>query len=85
LRLPFVYEYVNNKWVHMVDFILQKKPGKYEIHLIQIIGKMSAAFNTTMKHFSKLAASNYEKTGPSNKEWGGRNNRSSTDTAMTNY
>ena len=56
LSLPFVYEFVNTKWVNMKDFILRKKPGRDEIHLIQILGKMTAEFNTMMKHYRKLAA-----------------------------
>jgi hypothetical protein len=50
--------------------------------MIRIIGKMSAEFNTMMKHYSKLAAQNYEKSSPSDEHWGGRNHRSSTDAAM---
>ena len=65
----------------MIDVILRKKTGRNEIHMIQLIGKMSAEFNTIMKHYSKLAAQDYEKSSPSNKQWGGRNHRSSINTA----
>ena len=43
---------------------------------------MSAEFNTMTKHYSKLAAQNYERSNPSNEQWGGQNHRSSTDAAM---
>jgi hypothetical protein len=66
----------------MVDFILQKRPGNDWIHLIQIIGKMSAELNKISKHYSKLAAQNYTKSSPSNEQWGGRNNILSTDVAV---
>jgi hypothetical protein len=59
LSLPFVYGFVNTRWVNMTNFKLRKKPGSNEIHMIQIIGNISAAFNTMMKHYNKLAAQNY--------------------------
>ena len=68
MSLPVVYGFVNTRWVHMTDFILrEKKPGRNEIHMIRIIGRMSVEFNTMMKDYSKLAAHNYEKSNP-NKE-----------------
>ena len=56
LGFPFVYRFANTKWVNVTNFILREKPGWNKIHLIQIIRKMSADFNTMVKHYSKLAA-----------------------------
>ena len=55
----------------------RKKPGNDRLHLIQIIGEINAEFNTPI-------AKNYEKIGPNNKKWGGRNNISPTYVAMIN-
>ena len=54
LSLLFVYRFMNTRWVIMIDVILRKKTGRNEIHMIQLIGKMSAEFNTIMKHWSSL-------------------------------
>ena len=66
LSLLFVYGLVNTKWVNMTDFIPRNKTGRDKIQLIQIVGKMSAEFNTMMKHYGKLAAKNYEHSNPIN-------------------
>ena len=50
LSLPFVYGFFNTRWVNMTDFTLRKIPGRNEINMIRIIGKMSVKFNTMMKH-----------------------------------
>ena len=82
LSLSFVYNLVNTNWINVVDFILQKKPGKDKIHLIWVIGKLSAEINTMMKHYSKTSAQRYKKSSPCNKQQCGRNNILSTDTVV---
>ena len=42
LSLPFVYTFVNTRWMNMTNFMLRKKSEKNEIHMIHIIGKMSS-------------------------------------------
>ena len=43
---------------------------------------MSTEFNIIMKHYNKLAAGNYKKTGPNNEQWDRRHHKSSTDASM---
>ena len=68
LSLPFMYGFINTKWVNVTNFILRKKSGPNKIHMIQIIRKMDAECNTMMKHYSKLAAHNYERSSPSDEQ-----------------
>ena len=49
LSLPFVYGFPNSHWTHMTDFMLEKKPGMRQIHMLRIIGKLAAEFNTCLK------------------------------------
>ena len=71
VSLPFVYGFTNETWTHMIDFILRKKPGVNKVHTVQIIGKMSAMFNTCLKHFSRQTAQNCKLSNPSPEQWGG--------------
>ena len=45
LSLPFTYGFVNTHWTHMTDFMIEKKPGVWQIHTLRIIGKVAAEFN----------------------------------------
>lgn len=83
LSLPFVYGFVNEQWTHMTDYMLEKKPGERKIHLLRIIGKVAAEFNTCLKFYiGKQAMYNYEDTDPCDEQHGFRPNRSSVDAAM---
>ena len=52
LSLPFTYGFVNTHWTHMTDFML-KKMGVQNIHILLIIGKVAAEFNTCLKFLSR--------------------------------
>ena len=83
LSLPFTYGFVNTHWTHMSDYMLEKKPGQWQIHTLRIIGKVAAEFNTCLKFFiGKQAMHNFEDSSPCNEQHGFRPNRSSVDAAM---
>jgi len=63
--------------------MLEKKPGVRKIHQLRIIGLLEADFNTALKLiFAKKMMRNAESCGISGEQWGGRPNRTSTDTAF---
>jgi hypothetical protein len=83
LSLPFTYGFVNEHWTHMTDFMLEKKPGVRHIHLLRIIGKVAAEFNTCLKLFiGKKARDNFEASDPCNEQHGFRPHRSPVDAMM---
>ena len=83
LSLPFTYGFVNTHWTHMSDYMLEKKPGQRQIHLLRIIGKVAAEFNTCLKFFiGKQAMHNFEDSQPCDEQHGFRPDRSSVDAAM---
>ena len=83
LSLPFVYGFPNIHWTHMTDFMLEKKPGARQIHLLRIIGKVPAEFNTCLKLIiGKQTRDNFEKTDTCDEQHGFRPNRSSQDAMM---
>ena len=83
LSLPFTYSFVNEHWLHMTDFMLEKKPGVRHIHLLGIIGKVAAEFNTCLKLFiGKKARDNFEGSEPCNEQHGFRPHRSPVDAMM---
>lgn len=83
LSLPFTHGFVNIHWTHMTDFMLEKKPGQRQIHLLRIIGKVAAEFNTCLKFFiGKQAMYNFEDSQPCDEQHGFRPNRSAVDAAM---
>jgi hypothetical protein len=67
----------------MTDFMLEKKPGARQIHLLRIIGKVPAEFNTCLKLIiGKQARDNFENTNTCDEQHGFRPNRSSQDAMM---
>ena len=83
LSLPFTYGFVNTCWTQMTDFMLEKKPGQRQIHLLRIIGKVAAEFNTCLKFFiGKQAMYNFEDSNPCDEQHGFRPDRSSVDAAI---
>ena len=83
LSLPFMYGFVNRHWTHMTDFMLEKKPGVRQVHMLRIIGKLAAEFNTCLKFFiGRQARDNFEAADPCDEQHGFRPNRSSVDAAM---
>ena len=83
LSLPFVYGFPNGHWIHMTDFMLEKKPGVRQIHLLRIIGKVPAEFNTCLKLIiGKRARDNFESTDTCDEQHGFRPNRSAQDAMM---
>ena len=83
LSLPFTYGFVNEHWTHMTDFMLEKKPGVRHIHLLRIIGKVAAEFNTCLKLFiGKQARDNFEASDPCDEQHGFRPHRSPVDAMM---
>lgn len=83
MSLPFMYGFVNQRWLHEVDVMLEKQKGIRMIHLLRIIGLLEADFNTALKFFfAKKMMQNAERIGLSDEQWGSRKNRSSIDAAM---
>ena len=82
LSLPFMYGFVNRHWLKMADVMLEKKPGNRKIHLLRIIGKLPAEFNTALKIFARKTMWNFESCDPHTGQWGSRPNRSAVDAAM---
>ena len=83
MSLPFMYGFVNNRWLREVDVMLEKKKDIRMIHTLRIIGLLEADFNTALKFlFAKKMMANAEELGLSDDQWGSRKNRSSIDAAM---
>ena len=83
LSLPFVYGFVNSRWTNMTDFMLEKKTGARQIHLLRIIGKVPAEFNTCLKFLiGKLTSANFEASDTSDEQHGFRPNCSAPDAMM---
>jgi hypothetical protein len=81
--LPFTYGFVNTHWTSMTDFMLEKKPGLRHIHMLRIIGKVAAEFNTCLKFLiGKRTRDNYEASEACDEQHGFRPNRSSIDAVM---
>lgn len=83
LSLPFVYGFPNAHWTHMTDFMLEKKPGMRQIHMLRIIGKLAAEFNTCLKLIiGRRARDNFEKSEACDEQHGFRPHRSAQDAMM---
>jgi hypothetical protein len=48
MSLPFMYGFVNQRWLHKIDVMLEKQKGVQMIHLLCIIGLLEADFNTAL-------------------------------------
>ena len=53
MSLPFVYGFVNKRWLKMIDVMLEKKKGMRHIHMLRIIGLLEADFNTALKIYAR--------------------------------
>ena len=85
MSLPFQHGFVNDRWTHSIDVMLEKKPGNRKIHMLRIIGLLEADFNTALKIiFAKKMMANAELAGLNNEQWGSRARRMALDPAMRN-
>ena len=83
ISLPFTYGFMNSLWSFMTDFMIEKKRGKVELHLLRIIGKVAAEFNTALSFLiGKQAAKNFESCDPCGEQHGSRPKMGSPDAAM---
>ncbi|KAL7544883.1 hypothetical protein ACHAWF_012867 [Thalassiosira exigua] len=80
--LPFIYGFVNKRWLTETDFVIEKKPGDCRMHRLRIIGKLDAEWNTLLKHYSGEAMKNFEAGDPSDEQWGFRRDRTALDAAL---
>ncbi|KAL7545458.1 hypothetical protein ACHAWF_008807 [Thalassiosira exigua] len=80
--LPFIYGFVNKRWLTETDFMIEKKPGDCRMHRLRIIGKLDAEWNTLLKHYSGEAMKNFEAGDPSDEQWGFRRDRTAIDAAL---
>ncbi|KAL7551610.1 hypothetical protein ACHAWF_018082 [Thalassiosira exigua] len=80
--LPFIYGFVNKRWLTETDFVIEKKPGDCRMHRLRIIGKLDAEWNTLLKHYGREAMKNFEAGDPSDEQWGFRKDRTAIDAAM---
>ena len=72
MSLPFQHGFVNERWTHSIDVMLEKKPGNRKIHMLRIIGLLEADFNTALKIlFAKKMMTNAEMAGLNNERNGG--------------
>ncbi|KAL7553353.1 hypothetical protein ACHAWF_018682 [Thalassiosira exigua] len=80
LSMPFLFGFVNPRWLNEIDVMLEKKKGVRWIHVLRIIGLLEADFNTALKYFFSCAMmQNAEANGLSDEQWGSRNNRTAID------
>lgn len=83
IRLPFVVEFMNDRWLNCIDVMLEKKAGVRKVHQLRIIGLVKADFNTALKfYFSKHLIAKSEHTELTEEQWGGRPGRTATNTAL---
>ena len=78
MSLQFMYGFVKERWINMVDVMLEKNRGVVrKIHLLRIIGILEANLNTALKILfaRKLMMLHTE-------QWGSRPNRTAHDAAM---
>ncbi|KAL7552654.1 hypothetical protein ACHAWF_015884 [Thalassiosira exigua] len=80
--LPFIYGFVNKRWLTEMDFVIEKKPGDCRMHRLCIIGKLDAEWNTLLKHYSGEAMKNFEAGDPSDEQWGFRRDRTAIHAAL---
>ena len=48
ISMPFMYGFVNDRWLREIDVMLEKNKGVRTIHLLWIIGLLEADFNTVL-------------------------------------
>jgi hypothetical protein len=83
ISLPFMYGFACKRWLHGIDVMSEKKKGVRLIHMLRIIRLIEADLNTALKfYFASRMTANAERDGLTDKQWGGRKNRSSVDAAM---
>ena len=83
ISLPFMFGFVNERWLKEIDVMLEKKPGIRMIHMLRIIGLLEADFNTALKYyFSHRLQPQAETNGLSDEQWGSRRDRTSINTSM---
>ena len=51
ISMPFMYGFVNDRWLREIDVMLEKNKGVRTIHLLWIIGLLEADFNTVLIFF----------------------------------
>ena len=66
MSLPFLYGFVNRRWLKMIDVMLEKKKGIRQIHMLRIIGLLEANFNTALKIYARRLMRKAELNGLSN-------------------
>ncbi len=83
VSLPFIYGFPNTRWMNMIDVMLEKKPGVHNIHMLKFIGLVCPEFNTAPSYFiGHRGQQNFEKSNPTDKQHGSRQNRQAIDAAM---
>ncbi len=83
VSLPFIYGFANTRWMNMINVMLEKKPGVWNIHMLRIIGLVCPEFNTALSYFiGHHRQQNFEKTHPTDEQHGSRHNRQAIDAAM---
>ena len=83
ISLPFMFGFLNKRWLKEIDVMLEKKPGIRMIHMLRIIGLLEADFNTALKYyFSHRLQPQAETNGLSDEQWGSRRDRTSIDASM---
>ena len=83
ISLPFMYGFINARWLNETDCMLEKKKGVRKIHTLRIIGLLEADFNTALKWFFSVQMQSQSESngGLTNENWGSRKNRTSIDTS----
>ena len=78
-----MHGFICERWLKVIECMLEKKPGVRQIHLMRIINLFEGCFNGQLKYyFNKGVMPNAEETGLSPDQWGGRNSRSAPACAM---
>lgn len=81
--LPFMYGFLNKRWLKTIECMLEKKTGVRKIHMMRIINLFEADFSTQIKYyFNRGVMPNAEQTRLSSNQHGGRPNHSAEACAM---
>jgi hypothetical protein len=84
ISLPFLYGFVNNRWAHEIDVMLEKKRGVRKIHQLRIIGLLEADFNTALKFFFsvQMQSASERNNSLTDEQHGSRKHRQCIDAIM---
>ena len=83
MSLPIMYGFVNDRWLTVVDVMLEKKKNSGKIYQLQITRILEADFNTALEILlAHKLMTNAKTIGIHEEQWGYRQVRTTIDSAL---